>query len=230
MVVRADGTPVYVYIPGNHTTDYQLLLSGFLAALQIFAKRVISGRESSINSLSLSDELYTFRALAIKDTLGGESEFNFVLISEPSKASQEDIKYLLECLIVGFLSHNRGEYTEILRSTSEWNLSTFSDFDNFMDEVILKGWNSFKKSFKPQPSSLIQGILNDVKEHLPVSQILSLHQDIVVIGNSYVWLSVFLSQEEEEVLLKKVEEQLHRLYGPGMYQSLVKEVRLRLEQ
>ncbi len=224
MVARADGTPVYIYIPKKGSRDYQLLLSGFLTTLQIFAKGMASSGNKRIKSVTMSDEVYTFRTVSLKNPTGTDIDYSFVLVTEPSRGLQIETRQILDCLIVGFLSFKDGEYLLKIRASPTWNLSEFSDFDSIMTETM-KGWTSLKTNRGPIPCSLIIAMLNEVKKQVPLDQILTWHPSITAVGSSYLWLSDLLSEKDESSLMDNMRESIEQACGQGMYESLIDRVR-----
>jgi hypothetical protein len=224
MVARADGTPVYIYIPEKGSRDYQLLLSGFLTTLQIFAKGMASSGNKQIRSVTMSDERFTFRTVSLKSPAGADIDYSFVLITEPSSGLQMETKQILDCLIVGFLSFKNGEYLLKIHASPTWNISEFTEFDLVMVQTM-KGWTSLRKSPGPIPCSMILAMLNEIKKYLPFDEVMQMHPHIMRIGDSYLWLSDVLSESDEVSLLDNMKESLEEACGPGMYESLIDKVR-----
>ncbi len=224
MVARADGTPVYIYIPEKGSRDYQLLLSGFLTTLQIFAKGMTSSGNKKIKSVRMSDEIYTFRTVSLKNPTGTDIDYSFVLVTEPSSGLQMEARQILDCLIVGFLSFKDSEYLLKIRASPTWNLSEFSEFDSIMVETM-NSWTPLRENRGPISCSLIIAMLNEIKKHLPLDQIMTWHPSIIVVGSSYLWLSDLLSEKDEASLLDNMRESVEEVCGHGMYESLIDRVR-----
>lgn len=224
MVVRGDGTLVYSYLRDSMSVDHQLLLSGFLAALQMFAKSMFSSGSNEMRSMTVSTTLYTFRNLAIHGPVGESFDYNFILLTDVDGKEIDEVEDILELLIVSFLGYEHGEFISKLRISDSSAQMSFGAFDEVMSELLKMSWDKAKKKIKPAPFSIAQGVLNELRNHLPITQILSLHPKISRIGASYVWVSDYITAEEEEALSKAIEQALVRLFGPGMYESIVADV------
>lgn len=98
-----------------------------------------------------------------------------------------------------------------------------------MKKIINLDWKTIKKKIKPVPGSLLQGVLNELRDCVPLDQILQLHPKIVRLGNSYAWLSDDLPEDEENALLDRIRQMLSRLFGPDMFDSIVANVSKRLQ-
>ena len=224
MVVRGDGTLTYSYPRESMSVDYQLLLSGFLAALQMFAKNMSSTGSSEMRSMTVSTTLYTFRNLMIHGPAGELLDYNFILLSGTDSKEISEVEDILELLIASFLGYGHGEFIAKLRISDDSSMRSFESFDEVMSDLLKMGWDKAKKRIKPSPSSVMQGVLNDLRNYLPLAQILSLHPKISRIGASYVWVPDYMTTEEEKSLGMAVEQALARLFGPGMYGSILADI------
>jgi hypothetical protein len=204
--------------------DRQLLLSGFLSAIESFASETnISPDGGSIHSIRLSQSLLTFRLLTLQNDKGESIQYYFVLLTDIGKNPKGENEELLEYVILNFLSYKNSTFRKKMRQIG-YQREEFGEFDEFMNRIINLDWKTIKKKVKPVPGSLLQGVLNEVRDQIPIDQILELHPKIVRLGTSYVWLSDDLPAEEENALLEKIKQRLSRLFGAGMYESIVAEV------
>jgi hypothetical protein len=230
LVIHESGAPIYTFSSEKISEDRQLLLSGFLSAIESFAGETnISPDGGSIHSIRFSQTLLTFRLLTLENEKGETIRYYFVLLTDiskdPSKAENEE---LLEYVILNFLSYKNSTFRNRMRQIG-YQREEFGEFDEFMKKIINLDWKTIKKKIKPVPGSLLQGILNELRDCIPLDQILQLHPKIVRLGTSYVWLSDDLPAEEEKALLDKIRERLSRLFGPDMFDSIVAQVSKQLQ-
>ena len=236
LVLHDSGTPVYTYLTGDQGVGKEVLLSGFVAAIQSFAGEMLtspgSRNASNIQSIKLAQSLLlTFRLLNLQSTKGQPLRYYFVLLSDVGQKGPVETEPLLEYLILNFLSYNGGDFRRKLRATSIRS-DEFDSFNQFLARIIDLDWDSIRKKVKPIPGSLVQGLLNEIRSYIPLDQILRLHPRIVRLGSSYAWLSDDLPEAEERELLAKIEQTLSRLFGKALYGSLVTDVtkQLRTQQ
>lgn len=230
MVAREDGTLVYSYLKEDMSDDHQLLMSGFFAALQMFTSSMFTSTNSDMRSMTVSTTRYTFKNITIHGPAREPFDFHFVLLSNIEDGDNSDLEDILEFLIVNFLGYEHGGFISKLRIADSSVSSTFVTFDEFMTKFIEMGWNTAKKKIKPQPSSVLQGLLNELRDYVPLSQILAFHPKITRIGPSYVWVSDDISLEEEEIITNGMKQILTKLFGPGMYESIFDDVKKKFNQ
>ena len=224
MVIRGDGILLYSYLRESISLDRQILISGFLAALQMFAKEMSSGSSSEMRSATIATTVYTFRSLTLHGVAGEPFDCHFVLLTDIGGKESSEVEDILELLIVSFLGHEYGGFLARLRISDTAGSMSFESFDEVMSELLKIGWDKAKKRIRPAPCSVMQGVLNELRDQLPMTEILSLHPKISRIGTSYVWLSDDTSVEEEEAISMAIQKELARLFGPGIYESIVKDV------
>jgi hypothetical protein len=226
--VHENGTPLYSFFTGKGMQDREILVSGFITAIQAFAKEaLISPDGGDIQSMKLSQTLLTFRLIKINNIDGKLVQFYFVLLTELSKKQKLETDSLLEYLCLNFLSYDSGAFRHKMRNVFP-QMMEFKQFDEFLAPIVNSEWKDIKKRIKPIPSSLLQGMLNEIREYMPIETIQQLHPKLVRLGPSYVWLSDDLPPEEEEVVLKKIKENIAHLFGERLYDSLIKDVKSRL--
>ena len=222
MVTRASGALVYCFMRQKEPETQEAFISGFLAAMQMFAKDMFSHEDNEIRSVSLSKTIFTFRTLTVKDNLERPMRFHFVLFTDADKP-QVGADDMLEYLIVSFLGYDKGSFRRKLADETS-GPSDFAAFDKHVGQILEADLNSVMKNVKPVPGSLIQGVVNELRNYLPLSQVLALHPQLVRVGSSYAWLSDDLPSEEETLLLDRIRQLLTRLYGRQMYESIVADV------
>lgn len=224
LVIHESGTPIYTFSREKMSEDRQLLLSGFLSAIESFASETnISPDGGSIHSIRWSQSLLTFRLLTLQNDKGESIQYYFVLLTDIAKNPKGENEELLEYVILNFLSYRNSTFRKKMRQIG-YQREEFGEFDEFMNRIIDLDWKTIKKKVKPVPGSLLQGVLNEIRDYIPLDQILALHPKIVRLGTSYVWLSDDLPAEEENALLEKIKQRLSRLFGAAMYESIVAEV------
>lgn len=230
LIIHESGAPIYTFSVEKMSDDRQLLLSGFLSAIESFAAETkISPDGGSINSIKLSQTLLTFRLLTLESGRGESIKYYFVLLTDIGKDSNKaENEELLEYVILNFLSYKNSAFRNQMRQLG-YRREEFGEFDEFMKKIINLDWKAIKKKIKPIPGSLLQGVLNELRDCIPLDQILQLHPKIVRLGASFAWLSDDLPQDEERALLERIRQMLSRLYGPDMFDSIVAEVSKRLQ-
>ncbi len=227
LVIREEGTPVYFYTQDQVSDDQQVLIAGFFAALHMFAKSMFMQADNEIHSVLMAKTVFTFRTLSLKCTSGEILKYHFVLVTESDNKSTTDVEGMLEYLIVSFMGFNGGDFSRKLREPT-CSVEDFSSFDEHVRTLLNSDWESLKKKIRPVPSSLLQGLLYAIRDYIPIKQIESMHPRLVRIGKSYVWLSDDLTPEEEDILLKQIKATLDRHFGPGLYESILKDVKRQL--
>jgi len=230
LVVHENGTPLYSFFTGKGIQDREILVSGFITAIQAFAKEaLISPDGGDIQSMKLSQTLLTFRLIKLNNLDGKLMQLYFVLLTELAKKEKQKVETdsLLEYLCLNFLSYDGGAFRRKLRATFP-QMMEFKQFDQFLLPIVNSEWKDIKKRIKPIASSLLQGILNEIREYIPIDTIQQLHPKLVRLGPSYVWLSDDLAPEEEQMVLNKIKENISHLFGEDLYDSLIKDVKSRL--
>lgn len=221
LVIEEQGNPLYSFMHEKVTENHELMVSGFVTAVQIFAKGVAAPEANSVRTVSLARTVFTFRTLVLRNEERQEMQYCFALLTESEKT--EYLGEILEYLILSFLGYDSGAFEVALR-TSILSPDKFDGFNEFMKEFAKSDWNTLRKKVSPTPSSLFQGVLNRLRDYMPVEQILSLHSKIQRIGPSYVWLSDDLLETEQKELLNKIKLGLTRMYGKGVYESITSDV------
>lgn len=228
LVVHENGTPIYSFFTGKGIQDREILVSGFITAIQAFAKEaMISPDGGDIQSMKLSQTLLTFRLIKIHNNDGKIVQFYFVLLTDLGKKQKLEMESLLEYLCLNFLGYDGGTFREKMRATYP-QVDEFKQFNEFLAPIINIEWKEIKKRIKPVPASLLQGLLNEIKDYIPLDTILKFHPKLVRLGPSYVWLSDDLSPEEEQELLDKIKKNITHLFGEDLYNSLVTNIKSRL--
>jgi hypothetical protein len=230
MVIQESGTPVYTFFTDKRSEDRELLLSGFLAAIESFASETsLSPDGGTIHSIKLSQTLLSFRLLSLQNKKGEAVKYFYVLLTDINNKQQDNTEAFLEYVILNFLSYDNGEFRRKLREPG-FHGGGFEAFDEFMRRIGDSDWNSVKKRIKPVPGSLLQGVLNEVRDFVTLDQILQLNPKIVRLGSYYAWLSDDLPKDEEEELLGRIKELLSHLFGESLYDSIMEDVEKRMRK
>nr|MDO8134235.1 hypothetical protein [Candidatus Njordarchaeum guaymaensis] len=228
LVIQESGTPIYTFFTEKVTADRGLLISGFLTAMQAFASETsLSPDGGNIHSIKLSQSLLTFRLLNLQTKADQPVQYYFVLLTDIEKKQTVETEALLEYLILNFLSYSGGVFRNKMRELGH-QPREFEAFDEFTKKIVGLDWKAIKRKIKPVPGSLLQGVLNEVRDYLPLDQILKLHPKIVRIGSSYAWLSDDLPEAEERELLDKIKKLLSHMFGESLYDSIVADVNKQL--
>jgi len=156
-------------------------------------------------------------------------QYYFVLLTDIEKKQTVEAEALLEYLILNFLSYNGGVFRKKMREVGH-QPKEFEAFDEFTKKIVGLDWKAIKRKIKPVPGSLLQGVLNEIRDYLPLDQILQLHPKVVRIGSSYAWLSDDLPEVEEKELLDKIKKLLSHFFGESLYDSIVVDVNRQLSK
>ena len=228
IVIHESGTPIYTFSTDKMSDDRKLLISGFLSAIESFASGTgISPDGGSIHSIKLSQSLLTFRLLSLRNEKNEEIRYFFVLLTDLNSSSATENEALLEYVTLNFLSYKNMSFRKKMRQIG-YQRDEFHEFDEFMTKIIDLDWKTIKKKIKPVPGSLLQGVLNEVRDFITMDQILQLHPRITQLGSSYAWLSDELPEQEEKELLDRIRQLVARMFGERLYDSIVKDVEKQL--
>lgn len=208
LVVSSNGNAVYTFFAQSTCVDQRLLISNILLTMQAIASETSSSLDGSgVHSIELSESLLTFRHIILHNETGKPVQYYFILLTDVGKGQRPEISTLLEYLTLSFLSYDGSKFRRNLRE-SPYSNREFKAFDKFMGKIINVDLKTLAKSFKPIPGSLVQGVLNEIKDYFPLGHVVRLHPKIVALGSSYAWLSDDLTQEEEKELLGRINELL----------------------
>ena len=226
LVIQQGGIPVYSFMQEKTTDEQELFISSFVTAIQSFAKMVMSREEDGVLRVVMPHAVFVFRILTLHNEKQKDVQYCFALLADSEKKG-EDLPEMLEYLMVCFLAHESGRFNKELRKTSQ-DLVVYKAFDEFMKGFLRSDWKTVRKKVRPAPASILQGILNELRNYMPIEQIVTLHPKIQRLGPSYAWLSDDIPAGEEENLMKKIGQELGQTYGKGVYDSLVDGIRKRL--
>ncbi|NWF96457.1 MAG: hypothetical protein HXY34_09995 [Candidatus Thorarchaeota archaeon] len=223
MVFQSDGTPVYSYPDEMTSADSQTVVTGLVHAIQVFAKDMFDKKTGAISSATVSNTMFTFRTLTLRGEDGKPLEYCFVVMTEAGNR-EDEANEVLEYLMVTFLGYESGRFERILRQgvTSQ---ESFKSFDSYAIKVMTSDWHAIRKKVIPVAASILQGVLNGLRGYLSVDQILAFSPKLQRIGSTYVWLSDRLDEHGEQELLSKIEQTLRRLYGPGVFESVLEQAK-----
>jgi hypothetical protein len=180
-------------------------------------------KAGAISSATVSNTMFTFRTLTLRGEDGRPSEYCFVVMTEAGNR-EDEANEILEYLMVTFLGYESGRFERILRHGVDGQES-FKSFDSYAAKVMTSDWHSARKKVRPVASNTLQAVLNGLRGYLSVDQILAFSPKLQRIGSAYVWLSDRLDTQEELELLSKIEQTLRRLYGPGVFESLLEQAK-----
>jgi len=222
IVIQEQGNPVYCFMQDKVSENQELMVSGFVTAMQLFAKTVIAAEGEGVRSVSLSRTVYTFRTLTLHNEKHEDMKYYFAVLTDAEKKN-EYLAETLEYLIVSFLGYESGRFDKALRESAQ-EPGAFKTFDEFVGGILKSDWSAIRKKVKPVPASLFQGILNGLRDYIPVEQIVTLNPKIQRIGPSYAWLSDDLPENEQKDLLNRIKQIMTRMYGKGVYESIAADV------
>ncbi len=228
LVIDNNGEPVYTFITSESKDFIMEDLAHLVTALRIFGENMVPGAEGGIRAVTLKDSICTFRTITLHSYKGQPLRYCFAIVS-PMTKDEMGLKNTLEYFIVSFLNWNSGRLGRELRNNTP-NRENLKAFDKFISQNIGLEWADLKKKAPPPPATMTIAILNALKDYLPLEQIHSLNQKIFRIGPSYIWLSDDLTKEEEGELYEKIRQALSRLYGDGLFDSIVAQVRKSIDK
>ena len=224
LIASSNGNPVYSFFAQSTNVDQKLLIANILITIQTFASEISSSSDgNNIRSVELSENLLTFRLINLHTEMGKPVQYYFALLTDLHEGEQPEFRSLLEYLTLSFLSYDGSKFRRDLIK-SPYSNREYRAFDKFMGKIINLDLKTIPRNFKPIPGSLLQGVLNEIKDYFPLSDIVRLHSKIVALGPSYAWLSDDLSKEEEEELLGRLRELLSNTFGESLCDTVVARV------
>ncbi len=189
------------------------LMGGFLTAVQIFVQGLIDDSESYIKVMTIQNITILYRQLEIATFIGISGN------SSDVKSAQ----VILEYMILIFLS----KFRNIIKSGV---LSEVSQFKLF-DDLFLKFCTSKEKYLNKwvqkecATSSVLQGILNNLINYFPIRDLVKLNvSKINTIGKKLIWVNLNIKPQEEKRIIDVLREKTSRIYGPKMFDTILKSV------
>jgi hypothetical protein len=183
------------------------LFGNFLSSIQEFLTQIDVDNRTGIKSMKVNKFHLKFRSL---------EKYSFVGLIDPNKESKKD-ELVLEYLIFAFLSIFREE----LKRGLTGNPSIFSKFDRIFKKYKNAKRKKLEKMLKKLPSTYLQQLLNRLKHYLPPSEIIMLNPEkLSIVGKDLIWVSLHLTEDEEELLLKRLKEKIIPLYGQELLENI----------
>jgi hypothetical protein len=224
MILQEDGTPIFAHHRDSQQKTDPSFIPSLLTVIQTFAKGLMMNSEGQgIRSIALTYKVYTIKNFDLQTPSRKENRYLFILLTDEAKENS-DLDKVLEYIVVNFLCYNNGEFVVKLR-ISATDQDEFDEFRNFMEPLMkLKFTDILKKKGTPPVCSFIQGMLNEMSEHIPAEKMVTWNDKLVQLGQSYVWLSEDLINSEEEYITEKVKEHL----SDALYRTISERIQSQL--
>ncbi|MBN1217114.1 MAG: hypothetical protein JXA99_16965 [Candidatus Lokiarchaeota archaeon] len=213
IVLNNGGIPLYSKFIDIDLTIDSLLLGGFFSAIQTFVKELDDTKESFINEMQVHQIIFLYREI---------ESLLFVGI----KNSKEDFKSTLivfEYMIWIFIS----KYQNTLKK-NDTEVSLFNSFDDLFIKYRTSKEKDLKKLLLKESigKNLLQGILNNLTNYFPIKELIKLEPDYLkIIGKELILVSFNITSEKEESIIENLKMKVTNLYGPGMFESLLKSLK-----
>ncbi len=212
IVMDQGGIAIYSNTVGMNMALDPLLVGGFLNAIQSFAREFDGSKESYIKELTMQNVRIMYRQIEFMTFVGMVDQ----------KADSKTSELILEYLILAFLSKFRG----CLKENALLETSQFCAFNEAFEQHRDSKEKDLKKWLESSDTSLLQGVLNKMINYFPISELLTIDsKNLTVIGKKIIWVSMKIKPTEEENILNELKKKMERIYGPGMYESLEKDVK-----
>jgi len=213
IVLDIGGVPIYSKIIDLDIKLNEILLGGFVSAIQTFAKEIISDVDSYIREMKLEKIVLLYRQMEIGTFIG--------LINQESKIKALQIN--LEYMILAFLL----KFQDILKSKKELDLTAFEKFD----KSFLKFRSAKEKELKrwiqeELEATYLQGLLNNLINYFPIKDLIKLNpKKLTIVGKKLIWVNFNITNEEENELIEALRSKTTKVYGEGVFNSIDKNVK-----
>ena len=213
IVLDIGGVPIYSKIIDLDIKLNEILLGGFVSAIQTFAKEITSDVDSFIREMKLEKITLLYRQMEIGTFIG--------LTNQESKIKALQIN--LEYMILAFLL----KFQEILKAKKELDLTTFEKFD----KSFLKFRSAKEKELKrwiqeELEASYLQSLLNNLINYFPIKDLIKLNpKKLTIVGKKLIWVNFNITNEEENNLIEDLRSKTTKVYGEGVFNSIDKNVK-----
>ncbi|TFG23219.1 MAG: hypothetical protein EU529_08135 [Promethearchaeota archaeon] len=213
IVLDIGGVPIYSKIIELDIKLNEILLGGFVSAIQSFAKKIISDVDSYIREMKLEKITLLYRQMEIGTFIG--------LINQESKIKALQIN--LEYMILAFLL----KFHDLLKSKKELDLSVFEKFD----KSFLKFRSAKEKELKRWiqeglEATYLQSLLNNLINYFPIKDLIKLNpKKLTILGKKLIWVNFNITNEEENELIEALRLKTTKVYGEGVFNSIDKNVK-----
>ncbi|MHA2008315.1 MAG: hypothetical protein ACXABO_11815 [Promethearchaeota archaeon] len=219
IVIDTGGIPIFSKMIGIDTKAQMTLISGFLSAIQTFAKSINDNGEYSIKQMDLQNFKVMYRNIEGKTFVG--------IVNQSKNIKEADI--IFEYMIWGFLS----KYRELLKPDAVYKPSVFNEFESLFEKFRASSEKKLKKWIQKNSEGkhVLQGILNKLINFFPINELIKYNpKKLTVIGNRLIWVSLQTEPEEVQRILDNLKEKTSQVYGSEMFDLIKNEVTQRINK
>jgi hypothetical protein len=212
IVMDTGGVPIYCNVRHTKLAVDPALITGFLSAVQAFSKQLVSDAGAGITEMSLHDMKILYRNLV---------NYNFICLIDPSDAARS-IETVMEYLVCMFLARFR---EHLVDNCMLHDLAAFSSFDPVFEKWRGAKEKDLQKIVEKANPTLLQGMLNRLANYFPSPDLVKINpRALKPIGKKLVWLDSSVTKIEEDKIFLELKRKTEILYGPGMFESIEKDV------
>ncbi len=216
IVTNPIGTPIYANVSGTKLDEDTTLVDGFLAAIRSTSSQFITSSSLGIEEMVLKNFKILYRHLDLCTFIGIFDLRDTFRNAEPA----------MEFIVYAFLA----KYRKHVHGEEAYSISTFLDFDTF-----LNGWRNAKdkdmrKWAEAIRSSPLQRILNKLVDFFPIRELVKISPSLLKnVGQHLILVDHDITNDMETQILAELKNKTDVVYGPEMFDNLEKDVKKQLE-
>ncbi|HME52963.1 MAG TPA: hypothetical protein VKM55_12150 [Candidatus Lokiarchaeia archaeon] len=216
IVIDQAGTPLYSNLHYTKLGMQPALIAGFISAIQTFSTQLSTDNSSGISEMTMQNIKLLYRHL---------ESYTFVGLIDPSDKIK-DIEVILENIICAFLA----KYHKYLCEDTIQDTAKFQGFDLFFEKWRAAKEKDLAKYCENSSPTLLQGTLNKLVNFFPTSDLLKINPQVLKsIGRKLIWVDTKISSEDESAIFSELRKRTDTIYGPGMFETVTKEVKKNLQ-
>jgi hypothetical protein len=216
IVMDAGGAPVYCNVHYTKLAVDPALITGFLSAVQTFAKQLVTDAGAGISEMTMHNMKILYRNL---------ENYNFIGLVDTTD-SIKSVEPVMEHLICIFL----GKYRHALRSAQIQDMSVFSSFDLFFEKWRLAKEKDLQKIIENSSPTVLQGTLNKLVNFFPLPDLVKINPKLLKnIGKKLIWVDSRIEPGEENRILTELKKKTEVIYGSGTFESVERDVKKNVE-
>lgn len=211
LVLSQGGPPIYSNIVNFDKQIDPFLFGGLFTAIQTFAKKASGNDHYNINEMVFYDYKIKYRLF---------DKLTFVGIIE-QEGDPKMAEMVLEYMIWAFLS----KYRISLQANITFDLRQFQDFDAFFVEYRNSKEKELQKGLMSIPSSFLQRFLNKTIDFFPISEIIKIQPNkLIIIANKLIWVDLSLTLSEEMQIIDEINQKITKVYGKKLLETIKKDI------
>jgi hypothetical protein len=216
IVMDAGGAPIYCNVHYTKLAVDPALITGFLSAVQTFAKQLVSDAGAGISEMTMHNMKILYRNL---------ENYNFIGLVDPAD-NLKTVEPIVEHLICIFL----GKYRKHLYGGQIHDQSHFSSFDLFFEKWRLAKEKDLQKVIENSSPTILQGTLNKLVNYFPSPDLVKISPNLLKnIGKKLIWVDSRIEPGEEGRILSELKKKTEVIYGSGAFESVDRDVKKNVE-